>query len=139
MLSLLTFTNLIVHESLQALDEFMLVPFINIFLPEKTKLTQWLHEQNLELYKWHVRDVIGDHSLFLVQQLLQSIQKQAKTLMTKVINPTRKKTNTHKNELPNAVSKLLLPCWFIVSHVDSAKEANTSNIVLTSEEISHSN
>lgn len=34
-LSLLTYTNLIVHESLQALNEFMLVPFINILLPEK--------------------------------------------------------------------------------------------------------
>lgn len=32
--SLLTHTNLIVHESLQALNQFMLGPFIDIFLPE---------------------------------------------------------------------------------------------------------
>lgn len=62
---------------------------------------------------------MGDHLLFLVQQLLQSIQKQAKTLMTKVINPTRKKTNTNQKL---AVSKLLLPRRFIVSHVDSGTE-----------------
>lgn len=36
--------------------------------------------------------VIEDHSLFLVQQLLQGVQKKAKPLVTKVINPTRKKT-----------------------------------------------
>lgn len=96
--SSLTHTNLIVHESLQALDKFMLVAFINILLPEKNigkdiviariepgiiKITQ----------RW---EVIGDHLLFLVQQLLQSIQKKAETLMTEVINPTRKKTQTHK-------------------------------------------
>lgn len=31
------YTNLIVHESLQALDEFVLVPFVNVLLPEKKK------------------------------------------------------------------------------------------------------
>lgn len=66
-------------------------------LKKRSKRILWLHEQNLVLYKLH-RDgkSWGDHSLFLVQQLLQSIQKKAKTLMTKVINPTRKKTQTHK-------------------------------------------
>lgn len=43
----------------------------------------------------HRWDIIGDHSLFLVQKLLQSIQEKTKTLMTKVINPTRKKTQTN--------------------------------------------
>lgn len=38
--------------------------------------------------------MIADHSLFLVKKPLQRIQQQAKTLMTKVINPARKKTDT---------------------------------------------
>lgn len=43
----------------------------------------------------HRWDITGDHLLFLVQKLLQSIQEKTKTLMTKVINPTRKKTQTN--------------------------------------------
>lgn len=85
-------------------------------------------------------DVIEDHSLLLVQVLLQSIQEKAETLMTEVINPTREKREqtNQKNQSPNIQSELLLPCWFIVSHVDSQTEANTNNIALSSEEISHS-
>jgi len=102
--SLLTYTNLIVHESLQALDKFVLVPLINILLPEKNKTTKrklWLICKQPGPIKITPRwDVIGDHLLFLVQQLLQSIQKKTKTLMTEVMNPTRK--NTHKEkQLPN--------------------------------------
>lgn len=33
----MTHTNLIVHESFQALDKFMLVPFIDTLLPETKK------------------------------------------------------------------------------------------------------
>lgn len=38
--------------------------------------------------------MIADHSLFLVKKLLQRIQQKAETLMTEVINPTRKQKNT---------------------------------------------
>lgn len=38
--------------------------------------------------------MIADHSLFLVKKPLQRIQQKAETLMTKVINPARKKTDT---------------------------------------------
>ena len=69
-------------------------------------------EQNLVRYNI-TQNFIGDHLLSLVQQLLQSIQKKTKTLMTEVVNPTKEKT--HKR---NIQSKSLLPCWFIVSHVD---------------------
>lgn len=43
------------------------------------------------LNRWNM---IADHSLFLVKKLLQRIQQKAETLMTEVINPTRKQTNT---------------------------------------------
>lgn len=78
------------------------------------------------------------YSLFLVQQLLQSLQKKAQTLMTEVIHPTRKKNTHQKKQLHDIQLKLLLPRWFIISRVDLQKQANTNNIVLTSEEISHS-
>lgn len=38
--------------------------------------------------------MIADHSLFLVKKPLQRIQQKAETLMTEVINPARKKTDT---------------------------------------------
>lgn len=38
--------------------------------------------------------MIADHSLFLVKKPFQRIQQQAETLMTEVINPARKKTDT---------------------------------------------
>lgn len=57
--SSLTHTNLIVHESFQALDEFVLVSFINILLPrKKTNIKQEIamtwkeHQQNLERQQW---------------------------------------------------------------------------------------
>lgn len=34
-----------------------------------------------------MKDIQSEHLLFLVQELLQSIQEEAKTLMAKVINP----------------------------------------------------
>lgn len=59
--------------------------------------------------------------------------------MAKVINPTVNKTHRQKNWSHDTRSKLLLPCWFAVSHADSQKEASTNNnIALTSEEMSHS-
>lgn len=39
------------------------------------------------LNRWKM---IADHSLFLVKKLLQGIQQEAETLVTEVINPTRK-------------------------------------------------
>lgn len=39
------------------------------------------------LNRWNV---IADHSLFLVKKPLQRIQQKAETLVTEVINPTRK-------------------------------------------------
>lgn len=33
-------------------------------------------------------DILREHSLFLVQQLFQSIQEKTETLMAKVIHPT---------------------------------------------------
>lgn len=38
--------------------------------------------------------MIADHSLFFVKKPFQRIQQQAETLMTEVINPARKKTDT---------------------------------------------
>lgn len=87
-LSLSTLTNLVVHECLQALDKFMLVPFINTLLPKKGKKDMviiWTETGDINM----TCDVKADNSLFLVQELLQSIQKKPKTLMTKVIDPTR--------------------------------------------------
>lgn len=40
--------------------------------------------------------MIADHSLFLVKKPLQRIQQEAETLMTEVINPTRKKEHRNK-------------------------------------------
>lgn len=51
-------------------------------------------------------DVIRDHLLFLIQQLLQRFQQKTKTLMTEIINPTRKKTERcTKSQLHNIQSK----------------------------------
>lgn len=100
----MTHTNLIVHESFQALDKFMLVPFIDTLLPETKKhrkvnfdymIIPWNDKKQTKKKITHRWDIIGDHLLFLVQKLLQSIQEKTKTLMTKVINPTRKKTQTN--------------------------------------------
>lgn len=65
-------------------------------------------------------DVMRDHSLFLVKQLLQSIQKETETLMTEVINPTRKKARTNKEksviqysfQIVIALLVYCKPCWF---------------------------
>lgn len=71
-----TYTNLIVHEGLQALDEFMLVPFINILLSgKKNEKDMVIKFAELGAMKMTQKcGVKGDYSLFLVQQLLQSIQ-----------------------------------------------------------------
>lgn len=38
--------------------------------------------------------MIADHSLFLVKKPLQRIQQKPETLVTEIINPARKKTDT---------------------------------------------
>lgn len=43
-----------------------------------------------------MQNMIADHSLFLVKKLLQRIQQKAETLVTKVINPARKKTDRNQ-------------------------------------------
>ena len=56
----------------------------------KLKNAQWL-------------DVTEDHSLLLVQELLQSIQEKAETLMTEIINPTREKREPTNKKISHPI------------------------------------
>lgn len=91
----MTHTNLVVHEGFQALNKFVLVPFINTLLPENSRRTNLITTQSGTQKKWKIFHV--NTHCFLSSSFSRASRRRPRPSWPKLLTQLYKDTYKHED------------------------------------------